>query len=52
MVPKTSDDFPSPRRCKHRQPPLGDLDADVLEVVLARALDADQVVAIGRVYSR
>src|SRR5262249_25678035 len=31
---------------KHGQPPLGDLDADVLEVVLARALDADEVMAI------
>jgi hypothetical protein len=27
-------------------PPLGDLDADVLQVVLAGALDADQIVAI------
>ena len=33
---------------EHRQPPLGDLDADVLQVVLPRALDADQVVAVGR----
>ena len=32
---------------EHRQPPLGDLDADVLEVVLPGALDADQVVAVG-----
>ena len=31
---------------EHRQPPLGDLDADVLQVVLAGALDADQVVAV------
>src|SRR3712207_8173598 len=32
---------------EHGQPPLGDLDADVLEVVRARAMDADQVVAVG-----
>ena len=32
---------------EHRQPALRDLDADVLEVVLARALHADQVVAVG-----
>ena len=31
---------------EHRQPPLGDLDADVLQVVRARALDADQIVAV------
>ena len=31
---------------EHGQPPLGDLDADVLQVVLAGALDADQVVAV------
>ena len=31
---------------EHRQPPLGDLDADVLEVVLPGALDTDQVVAV------
>ena len=31
---------------EHGQPPLGDLDADVLQVVLPRALDADQVVAV------
>ena len=31
---------------EHRQPPLGDLDADVLQVVLPGALDADQVVAV------
>ena len=34
---------------EHRQPPLRDLDADVLEVVHARAVDADQVVAVGGV---
>ena len=34
---------------EHRQPPLGDLEADVLEVVHARALHADQVVAVGDV---
>ncbi len=32
---------------EHGQPPLGDLDADVLQVVLPRPLDADQVV-VGR----
>src|SRR5699024_492378 len=32
-----------------REAPLGDLDADVLEVVLPRALDADEVMAVGRV---
>ena len=32
---------------EHRQPALRDLDADVLEVVHARALHADQVVAVG-----
>ena len=31
---------------EHGQPPFGDLDADVLEVVLARALHADHVVAV------
>ena len=34
---------------EHRQPALRDLDADVLEVVLARAVHADQVVAVGDV---
>jgi hypothetical protein len=34
------------------QPPLGDLDVDVLEVVLARAVDPDEVVAVGGVDSR
>ena len=34
---------------EHRQPPLGDLDADVLQIVLARALDDDEVVAVGGV---
>ena len=34
---------------EHRQPALRDLDADVLEVVHARALHADQVVAVGDV---
>ena len=34
---------------EHRQPPLRELDADVLEVVLPRALDADQVVGVGDV---
>jgi hypothetical protein len=33
---------------EHREPALGDLDADVLEVVLARALHADQIVAVGQ----
>ena len=32
---------------EHREPPLGQLDGDVLEVVLARPLHADQVVAVG-----
>ncbi len=32
---------------EHRQPALRELDADVLEVVHARALHADQVVAVG-----
>ena len=32
---------------EHRQPALRDLDADVLEVVHARAVHADQVVAVG-----
>ena len=31
---------------EHRQPPLRDRDADVLEVVHARALHADQIVAV------
>ena len=31
---------------EHGEPPLGDLDADVLQVVLAGALDADQIVAV------
>ena len=34
---------------EHRQPALGDLDAEVLEVVLARAVHADQIVAVGNV---
>ena len=34
---------------EHRQPALRDLDVDVLEVVDARALHADQVVAVGNV---
>ena len=34
---------------EHGQPPLRDLDADVLQVVDARALDADQVVGVGGV---
>ena len=34
---------------EHRQPALRDLDADVLEVVLARAVHADQIVAVGDV---
>ena len=34
---------------EHREPPLGDLDADVLEVVLPGALHADQVMAVGHV---
>ena len=34
---------------EHRQPALGQLDADVLEVVHARAVHADQVVAVGDV---
>ena len=34
---------------EHRQPALRDLDADVLEVVHARAVHADQVVAVGGV---
>ena len=37
---------------EHRQPPLGDLDADVLQVVHPRALDADQVVAVGQLQPR
>ena len=37
---------------EHRQPALRDLDADVLEVVHARALHADQVVAVGNVQRR
>src|SRR6266508_1955087 len=37
---------------EHRQPALRDLDADVLEVVLARALHADQIVAVGNVQRR
>src|SRR6185295_12111305 len=32
--------------CEHREPTLGDLDTDVLEVVDARALDTNQIVAI------
>ena len=34
---------------EHRQPALGDLDADVLEVVHPRAVHADEVVAVGSV---
>ena len=37
---------------EHRQPALRDLDADVLEVVHARAVHADQVVAVGDVRRR
>ncbi len=37
---------------EHRQPPLRDLDADVLQVVLARTVHADHVVAIGNVVRR
>ena len=37
---------------EHRQPALRDLDADVLEVVHARAVHADQVVAVGDVQRR
>ena len=37
---------------EHRQPALRDLDADVLEVVLARAKHADQVVAVANVQCR
>ena len=37
---------------EHRQPALRDLDADVLQVVLARALHANQVVLVGRVRGR
>src|SRR5918992_3075962 len=34
---------------EHRQPALRDLDADVLEVVHARAVHADQAMAVGNV---
>jgi hypothetical protein len=37
---------------EHRQPALRDLDADVLEVVLARAVHADQVMAVSNVPHR
>jgi hypothetical protein len=37
---------------EHRQPALRDLDADVLEVVHARAVHADQIVAVGNVQRR
>ena len=37
---------------EHRQPALGDLDADVLEVVDARALDADEGVGVGGMSTR
>jgi hypothetical protein len=37
---------------EHRQPALRDLDADVLEVVHARAVHSDQVVAVGDVQRR
>ena len=37
---------------EHRQPALRDLDADVLEVVHARAVHADQVVAVGGACAR
>jgi hypothetical protein len=37
---------------EHRQPALRDLDAEVLEVVLARAVHADQIVAVGNVQRR
>ena len=37
---------------EHRQPALRDLDADVLEVVHARAVHADQIVAVGVVRRR
>ena len=37
---------------EHRQPALRDLDADVLEVVHARAVHADQIVAVAQVHRR
>ena len=37
---------------EHRQPALRDLDADVFEVVLARAVHPDQIVAVGNVQRR
>ncbi|MCY1224239.1 hypothetical protein D9M72_363850 [compost metagenome] len=37
---------------KYRQPALRDLQADIFEVVLPRALHADQVVAVGHVRGR
>jgi hypothetical protein len=37
---------------EHRQPALRNLDTDVLEVVHARAVHADQIVAVGRVPRR
>jgi hypothetical protein len=50
MVPKTSDDLARSRHTReHRQPALGNLDADVLEVVDAGALDADEIVGVGSV---
>ena len=37
---------------EHRQPALRDVDADVLEIVLARTLDPDELVAVGAVRGR
>ena len=37
---------------EHRQPALRELDADVLEVVHARAVHADQIVAVGKLQLR
>ena len=53
IVPNTSELLPEPETpVNTRQPALRDLDADVLEVVHPRALDADEVVAVGCVCVR
>ncbi|GAA3163473.1 hypothetical protein GCM10020001_105270 [Nonomuraea salmonea] len=50
IVPKTSELLPDPDTPReHRQPALRDLDADVLEVVDAGAVHADEVVGVGGV---
>ena len=52
MVPNTSDDLPDPETPVNTFSRRFDLDANVLEVVLSRALHADQIVAVGNVQRR